>query len=135
MSEPKKGVKGEQTLNQYEGLGDGTNLVGHIMKATSFTPTTKTKSKTKGSASKGKGSAAKKKQTDNVLKGTDEEVITPLEISKMLSRPQFRYVPDRATLQRLVMRYVGLKDEFKGFEQASMGDTLTITQSKMPTLM
>ena len=70
-----------------------------------------------------------------MLKGLEEEVVTPIEISKMLNRPQFRFVPDRATMQRLVMRYVSLKDDFKGFEQASLGDTFTITQSKMPTLM
>ena len=110
-----------------DNLPDNTNLVDHIMKSTFFNLTvTKTKSKGKGSPGKSKSSG--KKKTKDLNKSLNDEEVHQFEISKVLTKPLFRCVPDRATMQRLVMRYVSMKDDFKGFDTISVAmDTGSLT--------
>jgi hypothetical protein len=86
-------------------LPQNTNLVDQIMQATQFTLKAVKVKKTKN-----RSKSKKKKE-----KRKADEVINEIEVPRMMDKPIFRCVPDRATMQRLVMRYVGMKDDFKGF--------------------
>lgn len=91
-----------------------TNLLDKIITSTKFELAAKKKTKTK-TTTKGKGSSKKRLEE---AKANEPEVILALEIDKELFLPQLRWVPDKVTLQRLVMRYVNFKDDFKGFDNA-----------------
>ena len=85
LSEDAKGKEREKSpSNEIKSRGDSTNLITSIMKITSFTLAAKAKSKNKSAAKTKSGS--KKKQNDALLK-VEEDVITPIEINRILPKP------------------------------------------------
>ena len=85
LSEDAKGKEREKSpSNEIKSRGDSTNLITSIMQITSFTLAAKVKSKNKSAAKTKSGS--KKKQNDALLK-VEEDVITPIEINRILPKP------------------------------------------------
>jgi hypothetical protein len=125
-----------------------TNLIGSIITNTNFVLATKSKKDVtspksggkSGSASKsGAGKNKKKTANTNVVVTADSAVkvqndmqdVKLIEIDKMMEMPKFRYIPDKATMQRLIMRYISFKDDFKGFKDL----TATIQKSTLDAIL
>ena len=112
----------EPRPNPYEELeltDDKTNLMKKILAMTGFSTKKDSKKANKASESPakqtkkaGSGSAAKsagKKKAAASKKNEELEVVL-YTVDKPMDFPNFRYIPDRATVQRLVHRCAALKD-------------------------
>jgi hypothetical protein len=117
-----------------------TNLIGSIITNTNFVLATKSKKDVtspksggkSGSASKSGAGKNKKKTADSAVKvQNDMQDVKLIEIDKMMEMPKFRYIPDKATMQRLIMRYISFKDDFKGFKDL----TATIQKSTLDAIL
>ena len=113
----------EPRTNPYEEMeltDDKTNLMKRILAMTGFSTKKDSKKANKASESPakqsskkaGSGSAAKSagKKKAAASKKNEELEVALYTVDKPMDFPSFRYIPDRATVQRLVHRCAALKD-------------------------
>ena len=111
---------------EFQLTDEKTNLIKKILAVTGFatkkdakkagkSSDSPAKSTQKGKASSATKSAGKKKAAASSKKNEEFEMILQT-INEPIEFPIFRYIPDRATVQRLVHRVAGLKDEITSFD-------------------
>ena len=119
----------EQRTNPYEYMEltyEKTNLMVKVVGVTGFTTkkeskkaakdTTSPKATGKKATTGATGKSAGKKKGGVSGKLSPTQIESMVVIQKEMCQPIFRYMPDRATFQRLITRCANIKDDVIKFE-------------------
>ena len=115
--EQKKAQASATKVNFYKEMKvEETSILRKIQAVVGYQALKKSKTSKSGSAAKKSGAKSNKKKSAAVNSELQALALRQVIISEPQIEPIFRYVPDRDTIQRLLIRCSNMKDDLGEFE-------------------